>query len=220
MRILFEDEHLIVCIKPAGVLSQNDDKGRESMISLLGGVFPVHRLDRETAGVMVFAKTERAAAAMSKLVQSHEDFRKEYLAVLEGEPEQDEARLCDLLFHDVAKNKSFVVRKERRGVKRAELSYRVCDTVMTPEGRTLTLVRVRLYTGRTHQIRVQFASRRLPLAGDRKYGASADAGGLALFASGLSFCHPITKKELSFALLPESEGAFGLFDLHREENLC
>ncbi len=213
MKVLFEDEHLIVCIKPCGVLSQGDDKGRENMLSLLGGVFPVHRLDRETAGVMVFAKTEKAAAAMSKLVQSHEDFRKEYLAVLEGKPEVASGRLCDLLFHDVSKNKSYVVNKERRGVKRAELSYELLSAVKDEE-RTLSLVRVRLYTGRTHQIRVQFASRGLSLVGDRKYGGSASVGGLALFASRLSFCHPMTMQELSFEALPNAEGAFALFDLH------
>ena len=215
LKILFEDEHLIVCVKPKGVLSQGDDRGRESMVSLLGDVYPVHRLDRETEGVMVFAKTKDAAAAMSKLVQSHEDFRKEYLAVLEGTPEKPSDRLCDLVFHDVSKNKTYVVRKERRDVKKAELSYETCSTIKTSDGKTLTLVRVRLYTGRTHQIRVQFASRGLSLVGDRRYGGTANESGLALFASKLSFTHPITKKSLTLEAEPSSDGAFGLFDLHK-----
>ena len=213
MKILFEDEHLIVCVKPAGILSQNDDKNRENMPTLLGGVFPVHRLDKETAGVMVFAKTAEAAAAMSRLTSSHEDFRKEYLAVLEGTPEPASDRLCDLLFHDVRKNKSYVVSRPRGGVKRAELSYDLLDTVEREDGARLSLVRVRLYTGRTHQIRVQFASRRHPLVGDRKYGGRADVGGLALFAARLSFCHPFTGEELVFESLPEKNGAFGFFEI-------
>ncbi len=216
MTVLFEDKDIVVCVKPIGVLSQSDDKGRASMISLLGGVFPVHRLDRETAGVMVFAKTTEVAAAMSKLVQSHEEFRKEYLAVLEGVPELPQDTLCDLLFHDVSKNKSYVVNKMRRGVKKAELSYELLSAAGNGE-KIRSLVRVRLYTGRTHQIRVQFASRRLPLAGDRKYGGSADAYGLALFACRLSFRHPMTGEEMFFEAFPRPEGAFGLFDCITEK---
>ena len=213
MKVLFEDEHLIVCIKPAGLLSQGDAKGTENMLMLLGGVYPVHRLDRETAGVMVFAKTEGAAAAMSRLVQSHEEFRKEYLAVLEGMPERPKDTLCDLLFHDASRNKTYVVGKERRGVKKAELSYELLSVNEDAEGKRMSLVRVRLHTGRTHQIRVQFASRRLPLIGDRKYGGSAHAGGLALFACHLSFRHPMTGQELCFEALPETGGAFDAFSL-------
>ena len=213
MKVLFEDEHLIACVKPAGVLSQGDAKGSESMLTLLGGVYPVHRLDRETAGVMAFAKTERAAAAMSRLVQSHKEFRKEYLAVLEGVPECPSGTLCDLLFHDASRNKTYVVDKERRGVKKAELFYELVATNESEEGKSQSLVRVRLHTGRTHQIRVQFASRRMPLVGDRKYGGSAHAGGLALFACRLSFCHPMTGQELCFEAFPEKGGAFDDFVL-------
>lgn len=213
MKVLFEDKHLIVCLKPAGVLSQGDAKGGESMLTLLGGVYPVHRLDRETAGVMVFAKTEKAAAAMSRLVGSHEEFRKEYLAVLGGVPETPKDTLRDLLFHDASRNKTYVVDKERRGVKRAELSYELLATNEGEEGKPTSLVRVRLHTGRTHQIRVQFASRRLPLIGDRKYGGAPSVGGLALFASRLSFCHPMTGEELSFEALPDKGGAFDAFTL-------
>lgn len=213
MKILFEDEHLIVCVKPAGVLSQGDAKGTENMLTLLGGVYPVHRLDRETAGVMVFAKTEKAAGAMSRLVQSHTEFRKEYLAVLGGVPECPKDTLCDLLFHDVKRNKTYVVDKERRGVKRAELSYELLATKEDAVGKQMSLVRVRLHTGRTHQIRVQFASRKLPLVGDRKYGGRPDPGGLALFACRLSFCHPVTGQALSFEALPEACSAFDAFAL-------
>ena len=212
MTILYEDNDIIVCIKPRGIVSQEDGKSRENMLSLLGGdVFPVHRLDRETEGIMVFAKNQKAASAMSTLVQSHEQFRKQYLAVLEGIPEQPSGELCDLLFHDVAKNKTYVVKKTRRGVKQAKLTYEVVAVADGDDGVPRTLVRVRLYTGRTHQIRVQFASRHLPLAGDRKYGGSKDDSGLALYACSLGFCHPVTGKELYFEAYPKTKGAFALF---------
>jgi 23S rRNA pseudouridine1911/1915/1917 synthase len=220
MTVLFEDNDIIVCLKPRGVLSQGDDKGHENMLSLLGGnVFPVHRLDRETEGVMVFAKNQKSAAAMSTLVQSHEQFRKEYLAVIEGVPEERSGELCDLLFHDVAKNKTYVVNKMRRGVKQAKLSYEVLETVEDGQGTPRCLVRVRLYTGRTHQIRVQFASRHVPLVGDRKYGGSKSESGLALFAYRLSFCHPITKEPLCFEAYPKADGEFSLFSSVKEPNI-
>lgn len=220
MTVLFEDNDIIVCLKPRGVLSQGDDKGHENMLSLLGGnVFPVHRLDRETEGVMVFAKNQKSAAAMSTLVQSHEQFRKEYLAVIEGVPEEKEGELCDLLFHDAAKNKTYVVNKMRRGVKQAKLSYEVLETVEDEQGTARSLVRVRLYTGRTHQIRVQFASRHVPLVGDRKYGGSKSESGLALFAYRLSFCHPITKEQLCFEAYPKADGGFSFFSSVKEPNI-
>ena len=219
MTVLYEDNDIIVCIKPRGVLSQGDDKGHENMLSLLGGnVFPVHRLDRETEGIMVFAKNQRLAASMSNLVQSHEQFKKEYLAVLEGVPEDRSGELCDLLFHDVAKNKTYVANKMRRGVKQAKLSYEVLEAVEDGQGTVRSLVRVRLYTGRTHQIRVQFASRHFPLVGDRKYGGSKSEFGLALFAYRLSFCHPATGKLLCFEAYPQADGEFSLFSSLKKYN--
>lgn len=212
MNILYQDEHLVVCVKPSGVLSQGDDKERTNMPSLLYGllgheVFPVHRLDLEVSGVMVYAKTAKAAAKLSSLVSSHEGFCKEYLAVLEGKPSEQEAVLEDLLFHDVKRNKSFVVDRKRNGVKQAKLFYRLLELAETEEG-TRSLVRVRLYTGRTHQIRVQFASRGWPLVGDRRYGASKTEYGMALCSCHLSFAHPITQKMLSFDYYPQSLAGF------------
>lgn len=212
MNILYQDEHLVVCVKPSGVLSQGDYKGRANMPSLLSEflgceVFPVHRLDLEVSGVMVYAKTHDVAAKLSALVSSHEDFRKEYLAVVEGVPSGNEEILEDLLFHDVKRNKSFVVDKKRNGVKQAKLSYRVLDTMETDEG-ARTLVRVRLYTGRTHQIRVQFASRGLPLVGDRRYGAQKTEYGMALCSCHLSFRHPITGEEISCEYYPQTLASF------------
>lgn len=212
MNILYQDEHLVVCVKPSGVLSQGDDKGRANMPSLLSEllgreVFPVHRLDLEVSGVMVYAKTAKAAAKLSSLVSSHEDFCKEYLAVLEGVPSEQEAVLEDLLFHDVKRNKSFVVDRKRNGVKQAKLFYRLLETAET-EGGTRSLVRVRLYTGRTHQIRVQFASRGLPLVGDRRYGAQKNETGIALCSCHLSFCHPITGEKISCEYYPQTLASF------------
>ena len=212
MNVLYQDEYLIVCVKPSGVLSQGDDKGRTNMPSLLSEllgceIFPVHRLDLEVSGVMVYAKTKEAAARLSALVPLHEEFRKEYLAVVEGVPAEREATLEDLLFHDVKRNKSFVVERKRGGVKSARLSYRVLDTSAAAEG-VRSLVKIRLYTGRTHQIRVQFASRGLPLVGDRRYGASKSEQGIALCSCHLSFRHPMTGEDISCEYYPQELAFF------------
>lgn len=201
--ILFEDKHLLVCIKPRGVLSQ--DGTGETMPALLsaqcGGIFyPVHRLDREVSGVMVYARTREAAAKLSQLVGDHEKFCKQYLAVAEGILGEKEGVLEDLLFHDRFKNKTYVVDRMRGGVKAAKLSYRV---LAEKEGKSL--LSIRLYTGRTHQIRVQFSSRGLPLAGDRRYGA-AGGGDIALFSASLTFPHPITREIITVSARPEAEG--------------
>lgn len=180
--IIFEDEQLVVCIKPRGVLSCRDASGKQCMHDLLAPreIFPIHRLDREVTGVMVFAKDARTAAYLSQ----HVGFVKEYRAVCEGHITPEAGELEDLLFHDRSKNKTYVVKRERAGVKKARLSYRVVSY-----HEDSTLLHVRLYTGRTHQIRVQFASRSHPLCGDRKYGAKA-GGDIALEAFRLSFTHP------------------------------
>lgn len=210
--ILYEDKHIVVCLKPRGVLSQTDSKGSDAMPELLaaqcGGTFyPVHRLDREVSGVMVFARTRDAAAKLSQLVGDHEKFCKQYLAVIEGALAEKTGILEDLLFHDRFKNKTYVVDRMRGGVKAAKLSYRVLEE---KEGKSL--LRIRLYTGRTHQIRVQLSSRGLPLAGDRRYGAVGD-GDIALFSESLTFPHPITRKTISVSAQPESEGNWKGFSL-------
>ena len=189
--VIYEDAQLVVCIKPRGVLSCRDASGKESMNDLLAPreVFPVHRLDREVTGVMVFAKDAHTAAYLSR----HEGFVKEYRARCEGHMTPKTGELTDLLFHDRNKNKTYVVKRERGGVKKARLSYQVIGY----EGET-SLVQVRLYTGRTHQIRVQFASRGFPLCGDRKYGAKT-SGAIALEAFRLTFKHP-NGKCLCFSL--------------------
>ena len=211
MEIIYKDEHVIVCNKPSGVLSEGESSN--AMPILLGEalgalgekntqIFPVHRLDKETSGLMVFARTAKAAAALSVSITDSR-MKKVYLALLCGVPKEEKGRLEDLLFFDRQRSKSFVVDRERKGVKRAILEY---ETVSVRDG--YTLVRVFLLTGRTHQIRAQFASRGLPLAGDRRYGAPKEsADGLALLSYKLSFPHPATGAPMAFEL--EEEGTRG-----------
>lgn len=197
MDILFEDRYIVVAVKPRGVLSEHHER-EENMPALLGGnVFPVHRLDRGVGGVMVYAKTREAAAKLSAAVQQNK-LEKEYTAIVAGIPAPAEGELRDFLFKDSAKNKSFVVDGARKGAKEAVLTYRVQDTC-EQDGNALTRVKIRLQTGRSHQIRVQFGSRRHPLVGDGKYGSRIKAEYPALFATGLSFPHPKTGKKMQFS---------------------
>lgn len=203
--ILYEDAQILVCVKPQGILSAPDASGKPSMAELLAPrtVYPVHRLDREAGGLMVFAKTVQSAAALSAEIQAG-TFQKEYLAFCEGRPPQ-EGIWEDLLYHDRGKNKTYIVKRRRAGVKDARLSFRLLYSF---EDRC-SLSAIRLFTGRTHQIRVQFASRGFPLCGDRKYGAKS-RGKLALFSWKLTF--PYQGQELSFCLpaaqLPPEAAAF------------
>lgn len=199
IEIIYKDEDILVCIKPSGVLSAEDSSGKPSLPSLLKeqlsltDIYPVHRLDKEVSGLMVYALTPAAAAVLSADVADHTRFLKEYLCVVEGCPKDDTGVFEDLLFKDSSKNKSYVVKRLRRGVKKAKLQYTVLY-----KNEDISLVRVRLFTGRTHQIRVQFASRKMPLIGDRKYGGKPSERGIALFSCKLAFSHPITKKSLCF----------------------
>ncbi|MBR4079201.1 MAG: RluA family pseudouridine synthase [Christensenellaceae bacterium] len=210
MKVLFEDSSVVVCIKPVGVLSQESSDGGESMISLLrekcdSDIYPVHRLDRAVGGMMVFAKTAKAAADLSRQVQDR-TLQKEYLAVVHGDIEQPQGVLEDILFKDSSKNKSFVVKSMRKGAKKASLEYKVI-------GKTAecSLVAILLHTGRTHQIRVQFASRRHPLFGDGKYGGRDAYRAPALWSAGLRFQHPLNKKEMYFREVPGRIAPWNIF---------
>ena len=202
--IIFEDSSIIVCLKPAGVQSQG---GKNDLVARLDEYFkdsnakayPVHRLDKETAGIMVFAKTQQAAAKLSAQISCNE-MKKHYFAVAQGRPDADSAVLKDLLFHDRQKNKTYTVKRVRKGVKEASLEYKVVGV-----SGELTMLDILLHTGRTHQIRVQFASRKMPLYGDGKYGGGS--GNLALFAYKLEFKHPETNERLCFSALPQKESA-------------
>ena len=188
MEILFEDKHIVVCIKRVGMDSEHE------VPAVLGGeVYPIHRLDKNVGGVMVYARTKAAAAALSKSIQDG-TMVKEYVAMVHGTP-PSQGDWTDLLFKDSSKNKVFVVKKERKGVKKAQLEF-----VRLTEGDP-ALVRIRLHTGRSHQIRVQFSSRGYPLVGDHKYGARDDSLAPMLFSCRLTF--PLFGKELSFEALPD-----------------
>lgn len=198
IEILFENDDLVVCIKPVGVNSQNDKS--EDMVKLLSlqintQVFPVHRLDTAVGGIMVFAKNSKTAAILSKQI-SYGTFKKKYLAVVTGTPLKECDVLEDLLFKDSSKNKSFVVKRERRGVKKASLQY---ETLSSVSG--FSLVKILLHTGRTHQIRVQFASRKMPLVGDGKYGSRDNRCTVALWSHKISFMYK--GNEVSFLSNPD-----------------
>ncbi len=203
--ILYADRHLLIARKPAGMPSAPDPSGQADLFTTLQKEHPtvhlIHRLDTPTGGVMVFGLTPHATARLSSLVQDHTAFCKEYLAVLSVAPPASEGELQDLLYHDKRQNKAFVADSPRKGAKEAILTYR---TIATAEDGH-TLLSVRLHTGRTHQIRVQFASRGLPLCGDGKYGSREKCPFIGLWAYRLSFLHPVTEKPVSAMSLPDGD---------------
>ena len=202
-KILYLDKNIVVALKPSGYLSEGggDRSFPDALAEEIGKEpLPVHRLDRDTEGIMVYALDRASAADLSAQIQS-DGWDKIYTAILCGAPAENEGTLTDLLYYDRAKNKSFVVKKERKGVKSASLEY---SALWTSEDNKRTAVRVKLHTGRTHQIRIQFASRGAPLCGDRRYGAPAESGSHpALFATRLSFKHPKTHEQMEFEYTPE-----------------
>ena len=233
INVLYEDNHLLVVEKPYGVPSQGDITGDEDMLSACkkyikqkyskpGSVYLglVHRLDRPTRGIMVFARTSKAAARLSKQIKSG-DFKKTYFAVLTGSLAEEKGELWDYIEKDEKTRIARIIAAGGSGgqkkdgappAKRAGLKYEVLG-----EKEGLCLVRIDLLTGRFHQIRAQFASRGCAVYGDVKYGKSDVKDNLALFAAGLDFIHPVTREKMSFFIKPEHY-PFNLFtfkDLHR-----
>lgn len=201
MQLIYVDDDIVVCQKPHKALSTDEPGGvpdlvREALGDLNADVRTVHRLDAVVGGLMVLARNASAASELSR--QIREDvFKKEYLAVVHGVPERDAGSLFDLLLRDKARRMTMVVQQEGKGVQPAVLHYQV---LQKSEG--LSRVHIRLETGRTHQIRVQFASRGLPLVGERKYSVLEDDCPIALWSHVLAFHHPVTGEPMRFTLEP------------------
>ena len=192
MTILYSDRDIVACIKPVGLDSESDVPA--ALKEALGGeIFPIHRLDQNVGGVMVFARTKAAAASLSRAVQEGA-MVKEYVAMVHGTPPES-GDWEDFLFKDSKKNKVFTVKKERKGVKYARLEF---DRLRSGEQ---SLVHIRLHTGRSHQIRVQFSSRGFPLVGDHKYGSRDSATAPMLFSCRISL--PYHGKTQVFEAMPE-----------------
>ena len=201
MEILYIDRDVVVCIKPARVLSTDEPGGlpdliREELQDLKADIRTVHRLDRVVSGVMVLARNAKAASELSR--QIREDvFQKEYLAVVHGAPETSEGTLVDLLYRDKARRMTMVAAEPAKGVQEAILDYQ-----LVRKNDSMSRIKIQLRTGRTHQIRVQFASRGMPLVGERKYCTLEDPCEIALWSRSIGFHHPATGEWMTFSKEP------------------
>ena len=211
---LFQNSACMVCIKPAGVNAQSIGMPERLEQQYGGAFFCVHRLDQAVGGVMVYARSREAAAMLSKQIAGQK-LEKEYLAVVEGCPQERTGLLRDLLYHDAVRNKSYVVKRKRKGVREASLSYELLEATETEAG-MLSLVRVCLHTGRSHQIRVQFASRGLPLVGDRRYGSRTDAA-ISLWSAALGFDEPESGRQLCLEAPPPEPWPGSCFSRLKEQ---
>ena len=211
MDLIYKDNSIVVGIKPAGILSTDEPGGMPSLVrETLGDadscVRTVHRLDRVVSGLMVLARTAKCASELSRQIREG-DFDKTYLAVVHGVPEEKQGRMTDLLLRSKLERKTYVVTERGKDVQEAILDYEVLGT---KDG--LSLVRIKLITGRTHQIRCQFSSRGLPLVGDRKYSTLEDGCNIALWSHELSFIHPKSGEKMLFKEMPLKVFPWTLFD--------
>ena len=209
MEILYQDKRILAAIKPAGVLSTDEEGGmpqllREHLGDAQACVRTVHRLDAAVSGVMVFARSAKAASLLSQQIREHK-FEKEYLAVVRGQPPA-EGTLTDLLVRDSMRRMTLVADAPGKDIQEASLSYKV----LSQQG-DLALVQIRLHTGRTHQIRVQFSSRGWPLAGDRKYGNGTAEHPIALWSQRIAFTHPENGDWVEFRQNPPDAYPWNLF---------
>ena len=208
MNILFKNKDFIACVKPQGIPSQPDPSGCVDMTALLSeelikngeksDIFVVHRLDRSTGGLIIYARNKEAAASFSRLVAEKDGFQKEYLAVISGMPENESGNMTDYLLKDSAQKKAFVVKSERKGAKLASLDFKTLQTV-SEDDKIFSLLRITLNTGRFHQIRAQLSSRGMPIYGDGKYGSREKAPNFALWASKITFTYKGKRYEFESA---------------------
>ena len=208
MEILYRDDRVAVCVKPAGVLSTDEPGGLPELLREALGVSVVksiHRLDRTVGGVMVYALTRRAASDLGGQIAAGM-FRKEYLAVVHGVPGAESGVMRDFLLRDSERRMTFITQERTPEAQEAVLEYRVLE-----ESGGLSLLSVLLHTGRTHQIRCQLSGRGLPIVGDRKYGRPDEAQGIALWSRGIGFSHPRTGERLSFTREPPVLWPWDLF---------
>ena len=221
LKVLYEDNHIIVVEKPVNIPSQEDKTGDIDMLTIIksyikekynkpGEVYLglVHRLDRPTGGVMVFARTSKAASRLSEQIRDKK-FQKKYLAIVDGKMEENSGVMKDFLLKNEKTNMSKVVKEGTKNAKEAVLDYEV---VKYNEEINMSVVKITLHTGRHHQIRVQFASRNHSLSGDQKYGTRGRGKGLALWAYSLSFIHPTTKEKMTFECYPEMIGSWKILE--------
>ena len=201
MKLIYVDEDILVCLKPARVLSTDEPGGvpalaREALGDSEADIRTVHRLDRVVSGLMVLARNAKAASELSRQIRDNQ-FEKEYLAVLHGCPPEKCGTLRDLLGRDKARKMTFVASEPAKGVQEAVLDYKVLHN-----DKGMSRIRIRLHTGRTHQIRVQFASRGMPLIGERKYSELNDPCEIALWSYRIAFTHPKTGEYIEFIQNP------------------
>lgn len=201
MELIYQDNEIVVCVKPARVLSTDEPGGvpelvRQELGDPNANVRTVHRLDRVVSGLMVLARTSKAASELSRQIRDGK-FEKEYLAVVHGKPERNAGTLRDLLLRNKQERKTYIVTETGKDVQEAILNYWVLA-----HGQDMSRVRIRLQTGRTHQIRAQFSGRGMPLVGDRKYSLLEDDCEIALWSCRLAFIHPGTGKPVEFTLEP------------------
>ena len=224
IKVLFQDKFIVVCEKPVNILSElqsNTHRTMPEILKKMTGAYQIdtiHRLDKMVGGTMVYSKSRAATKVLSSMVRDRKII-KEYLAIVHGKPEEPQGEMVDILFKDSAKNKSFVVKSLRKGAKDAKLEYTTLQTVNTEKGE-MSLVKIRLHTGRTHQIRVQFSHRKMPLVGDGKYGSHENGCFIALWSHHLEFKHPTRKMTVSeYSLPPKNQFPWKLFKLPQIPNL-
>lgn len=210
MELIYADDHIVVAVKPARVLSTDEPGGmpelvRQALSDPAADIRTVHRLDRVVSGLMVLARNPKAAADLSAQIRQ-DAFQKEYLAVIHGCPVEKQGTLEDLLIRDKARKMTLVTNEPGKDARSAVLHYQVLA-----QNDSMSLVKIQLVTGRTHQIRVQFASRGMPLVGERKYAVQDDPCEIALWSCGIGFSHPATGENMHFYRNPPAVYPFNSF---------